>query len=308
MLVVLLVIAILIIILVIGSLYMFNMAFNRNISKENVLNNDINNKSTKDKIVLPPNTKWLSNHCKQVNIKSFDEIRLRGYIVNKKNSKKWIILVHGFTTNHTSMINKGIEFYKQGFNILLVDLRAHGDSEGKYITMGVKDCYDIKQWVKYVVHKENAKEIGLFGVSMGAATVMMASGLDLLKEVKFVIEDCGYNSVWDELKYQLKGLYHLPSFPILYICEFFSKIIAKFDFRSYSPEIALSKTTIPILMIHGTYDTFVPFNMLEKNFDSCNSIKRKLIIEKANHAEAEDVDHDKYWKTIKEFIKDVERK
>lgn len=302
------IILVLIIICFIISYFIFKLALGRLSKKDVVLNNELNGKSTEGVQIDEPDIKWLDNHCKQVSITNKDNLKLYGYIVNKKDSKKWIILVHGYSSDHTSLINKGITFYKRGFNILLIDLQGHGKSEGKYITMGAKDCYDVKQWIKYIVNKEKANEVGLFGISMGAATVMMTSNLDLNREVKFIIEDCGYTSIWDELKYQLNNLFHLPSFPFLYICELYAKIFIGIDFKSISPIKALSKTTIPILFIHGNNDTFVPYKMLDKNYLTCISKKEKLVIDKANHTEAEALSYKEYWKTIDNFIKGIERK
>lgn len=296
------IILVLIVLIFIVSGFIFHLALNRYSKKGSILENDLNNKVTEGKKELPaPRIKWLDNHCKQIDILSDDNIKLHGYIVNN-NSSDWVILVHGFASSHIAMINRGKKLYDAGFNILLVDLRGHGNSDGKYITMGIKDCHDVVRWSKYIVKKEHAKSIGLFGISMGAATVMMASGLDVPRQVKYIIEDCGYSNVWDELKYQLNNLYHLPAFPFLNVCNLYSKILAKFDFKEYSPTKALSKTYLPILMIHGTNDTFVPYYMLDINYEACKSKKEKYIVQNANHTEAEDLDFDNYWKTIKKFI------
>lgn len=286
----------------IASYIIFYLSLYRYANKEFVLNNDINNKVTEGKRKMPkPRVGWLKNNAKEVDILSDDNIRLHGYIVNN-TSRDWIVLVHGFSTNHEYMINRGYKFYNMGFNVLLVDLRAHGNSEGKYITMGIKDCHDIVRWCNYITKKEHAKSIGLFGISMGAATVMMASNLDLPRTTKYVIEDCGYTSVWEELKYQLNNIFHLPAFPFLTIANMFAKRVAGFDFKEISSTKSLSKTPLPVLMIHGTNDTFVPYYMLDKNYKACNSTKEKFIVKDANHTEAEDLDYDNYWKTIKEFV------
>lgn len=302
-LIIIIILIVVIVLIFATSGYIFHMALNRYASKEIVLESDINNKVTEGKKKLAsPRVKWLENNGKQIDIISNDNLKLHGYIVNNK-SNDWVVLVHGFSSDHTHMINRGIKLYNMGFNILLVDLRGHGKSEGKYITMGIRDCHDIAKWCRYIVKKENAKSIGLFGVSMGAATVMMASSIEIPKQVKYIIEDCGYNDVWEELKYQLNNLFRLPAFPFLDICNFYAKTFAKFDFDEHSPAKALAKTNLPILMIHGSNDTFVPFYMLDKNYNSCNSVKEKLVVEKANHAEAQDLSYVRYWRRIEKFIR-----
>lgn len=300
---VLLILVFLIIIVFIISGIIFYKALSRFSNKDMVLKSDLNNKVTEGKRkMLPPRVKWLDNNCKQIDILSVDNIKLHGYIVNNSKSTEWIVLVHGFNGSHKDMINRGFKFYNMGFNILLVDLRGHGKSEGKYITMGIKDCQDVAEWCRYIARKERAKSIGLFGISMGAATVMMVSGLDTVREVKYIIEDCGYTSVWDELKYQLNNLLHLPTFPFLYICNLYAKIFAKYDFKKYSPIKSVSKTYKPILMIHGTNDTFVPYYMLDEIYKVGNEKCEKFVVNGANHTEAQDLDYDNYWKTIKKFV------
>ena len=303
MIYIIIVLLILIILTFIISYLIFNMALNRNASKASVLDSDLNNKVTEDKPILPkPDVNWLNKNAKEVTINSFDNLKLQGYVC-LNNSNRWIILVHGYASNHEAMINRGKKLYDLGYSILLIDLRAHGKSEGKYIAMGTLDAKDVKSWINFLIRSYKVKEICLFGISMGAATVMTSLGLDLPDEVKFAIEDCGYSSVWDEFKYQLNNLYHLPTFPFLYICEIYARSFAGYNFKSYSAIKSISKTKIPLLLIHGTNDTFVPYHMLDINYNNCHSEKEKLIVENANHTEAEDLAYDKYWQTIINFIK-----
>ena len=303
MMYVLILILFIVIIIFVMSAVIFNLSLNRYTDKSAIFNKDINNKKSLDIKETITDTKWFNENKKEVSIKSIDNLKLTGYIINNK-SDKWIILVHGYASDHTTLINKAKKFFELGYQVLLVDQRSHGKSEGKYITMGIKESNDIKLWIDYIIRIENAKEIGLFGISMGAATIMMTIGLVLPKEVKFAIEDCGYSDVYDELKYQLKKGFHLPAFPFINVCNLYAKSFAKFTFKIYSPKLAVSRTNIPLLMIHGSYDTFVPYEMLNILYDSCKSRKEKLIIEGANHAEAENIEYDKYWKTITSFIKE----
>ena len=293
----------LLIIVLVVSYLIFNLSLNRYSNKSKIFENDLNGKKSSNTTEALPDTKWLKENARLVAIRSFDNVKLSGYLIKHK-SNKYVILVHGYTSNHQALINKAKMFYNLGYGVLLYDLRAHGMSEGKYITMGVKDNYDLKNWIEFLITTEHTKEIGLFGISMGAATVMMALD-NIQSEVKFAIEDCGYTSVWDEFKYQLNGLFHLPPYPFLNVCNMYSKLFAKFSFNEISPVSSLSKTHIPMLMIHGDKDTFVPFEMLDKNYKSCKSYKEKFIVKGANHAEAEKIDPKGYWNAIETFIKYV---
>ena len=287
-----------IVICFVASYFIFNFSLNRNSKKDSIFENDMNKVITRH--VSKSDIEWFEINHDEITIKSSDGFKLKGYKIKNKNNK-YVILVHGYTSKHEELIGKAKKFYDLGFGILLIDLRAHGKSGGKYITMGVKDSEDLRLWVDYLIEKDNANYIGLFGISMGAATVM-TSLESMPSQVKFAVEDCGYSSVWNVLKYQLCGLFHLPVFPFLYICNLYAKIFAKYDFKTKSSVKSLANTNIPILMIHGTKDTFVPYYMLDQNFNACKSKKEKLIVEGANHAQAEDFEPQKYWKTISKFI------
>ena len=139
---------------------------------------------------------------------------------------------------------------------------------------------------------------------MGAATVMMATGENVPSNVKVAIEDCGYTSVWDEFKIQLKSLFGLPSFPVLNAASTISNIKAGYDLKEGSSIEQLKKSKTPTLFIHGSEDKFVPFYMLDEVYNVATCKKDKLVIEGAAHAESDRVNPDLYWSKIDEFIKE----
>ena len=300
--VVLILIAVVLVILFVSGFITYNISFNRYKIMEKKENDE--NKSLDGKVL---DTKWFSKNVKTVNIISKDKLNLKGYVINN-NYDKWMIIVHGYTSSHIPYVNVAKKFNEMKYNILLLDLRAHGRSEGKYITMGVKDAFDLKNWINYIINEYCAKEIGLYGVSMGAATIMTASGLNLASEVKYLIEDCGYTSVKDEMIYQIKSTFHLPPFPFYNISCFYARLLAKYSYTKYSPVKSLRKNTIPILMIHGQDDKYVPFYMLDILYNSCNSYKEKLIVKNAKHAQSLFVSPNVYWNTVEEFLNNVKKR
>lgn len=144
--------------------------------------------------------------------------------------------------------------------------------------------------------------IVLFGQSMGAATVMMAAADSLPEQVKCVIQDCGYISVWDEFAGQLKVRYHLPAFPIMNIANVLSKRQAGYSFRDASPLDVIHKCHLPILMIHGEEDTFVPFEYLDKLYEKANEPKHRLSVKEAGHCMSMVKETELYWKTVDDFL------
>lgn len=218
------------------------------------------------------------------------------------SSNKAVILVHGYTGSRKEMMSKAAVFHSWGYNVLVPDNRAHGESGGKYIGMGWLDKDDLKLWINWLSDENPESRIVLLGVSMGGAAVMMTAG-DSNRNVEAVIEDCGYTSVWDIFADELKSLYHLPSFPILDMCRAMIKLKAKYDIKVASSVNQLRKATVPILFIHGSDDHFVNTNMVYRNYDAkTTGDKDILIVNNAGHAMAEIENPDQYYGKIREFL------
>jgi hypothetical protein len=194
------------------------------------------------------------------------------------------------------------QYYETGFNILMPDLRGHGDSEGQYATMGYYDSVDIIGWISQIIKKDSDAKIVLHGISMGAATVMLTTGEDLSNHVKCAIEDCGYTSVWDIFSYNMKRFFKLPAFPVLYVSNIISRARVRMDFKQASPLNAVKKSKTPTLFIHGDADQLVPFYMLEPLYDNAACEKDILVVKGAEHGASSAKEPDVYHKKVSEFI------
>lgn len=239
---------------------------------------------------LAERKKWMMNQTfEHITITANDGIKLSGnYLENAPDSKRLVIAFHGYTSKGMNEYSAFGEFYDRiGCNMLIVDERAHGDSEGTYIGFGVLDRWDAVKWIEYAVDRFGSDcEIILQGVSMGGATVLMASGLDLPENVKCIIADCAFTSAYDVFSHVLKEWYHMPKFPLMNLTEVLSKRKAGYGYKDCSTLDAVSKTNIPILFIHGGKDTFVPTWMSRENYKVCSSPKELLIVENAAHGES----------------------
>ena len=253
-----------------------------------------------------PNTAltWLKSTGANVYLTSEDGLQLRAQRVRQGNgTHRWVILCHGYRSNGDSMAEQANIFYQRGFSVLIPDARGHGESEGDAIGMGWLERRDIVGWVSSIAATDPDAEIVLYGVSMGGATVMMASGEeDLPHQVKLVIEDCGYTSVLDEFREQLKQQFGLPAFPLLYVTSGISKLKAGYFFGEASAVRQLQKSDLPTLFIHGEEDTFVPYSMLAEVYESAVGPKEMLSVPGAGHGEASQVAPELYWTTIDIFI------
>ena len=220
-----------------------------------------------------------------------------------REGHKYAILFHGYTGAAWQMAPYGKMFYDMGYDVLIPDARAHGESEGDYIGMGWLERPDVLGWIYSITGPDPDAEIVLLGVSMGGATVMMASGEDLPDNVKCIVEDCGYSSVWDEFELQMKNVFGLPSFPLLNVASLVCRIRAGYGFREASSVKQLEKAAVPMLFIHGDADTFVPFSMLDVVYGACASPeKEKLVVHDAAHGAAADTDPELYWSTVTAFV------
>ncbi|MDR1568429.1 MAG: alpha/beta hydrolase [Streptococcaceae bacterium] len=217
-------------------------------------------------------------------------------------TNKTVIIAHGFSSSKEEMSAYGELFYALGYNLLMPDNRGHGASEGDLIGYGMADKSDYLKWINLVIKENPLAEITLFGLSMGAATVMMTSGEQLPENVKNIIEDCGYDSVWNELNYQAKQMYHLPAFPLLYEVSAISKLRAGFFYQKASCTKALQRNKLPILFIHGQEDRFVPIKMVYQNYHATKGERQLWVVKGARHAESFIVAKDEYIGKIKAFL------
>lgn len=237
-------------------------------------------------------------------IQSRDKLRLKARELKLYPAgHHWLIAVHGYrSTGKRDMGYPSRQFSAMGYNILIPDLRAHGASEGEIIGMGWLDRLDLQDWINYIVKQDPAADILLYGGSMGAATVMMTSGEVLPKNVVGLIADSGYTSVDDEFRAMLKAAFRLPAFPIIPMTDFWSRRLAHYSLAEASAVNQLSKNTLPLLLIHGTGDKFVPHRMSYENMEAAMGPKELLLVEKAPHLSSLIYEPDTYMETVRAFI------
>ena len=237
-------------------------------------------------------------------IESFDGLKLHATWFPQGECKKVVICFHGYTSQGMSdYIGLSGYYLQKGYSMLLVDERAHGQSEGKHIGFGCLDRQDALKWIEKVIEDCGEDvEILLHGTSMGGATVLMTSGLKLPIQVKGIISDCAFTSAKEVFTHVLKSMYHMPAFPTIQISDFMNRKLSGYGLDECNAAREVKKAKVPILLIHGSGDTFVPCSMCETIYQNCASPKKKLIIEGAAHAESYYKDPTSYEKALNEFI------
>lgn len=287
--------------------------FNRTIPRQDTLRVDVSEMADMEKWneymkFIVPNREWLeTQELEHIVIKAYDGIELHAeYFPAENPSDKLVICNHGYTgRGMKDCPSIAVFFHKIGYDCLIVDHRAHGNSGGDYVGFGILDRFDCRSWIKYVEKRfDKQKQILLYGVSMGATTVLMTSAFpDVADSVKAVIADCAFTSPYDVFKHILKRDYHMPEFPIMNINNAMCRKKVGYGFDDYSTLDALRDTDIPILFIHGKEDTFVPVWMTEKNYRTCYSEKEIMLVDNAGHAASYFENPPAYEERIKAFTK-----
>ena len=168
--------------------------------------------------------------------------------------------------------------------------------------MGALESHDINLWAEKIVERDPQAKIIFHGVSMGAATVMMAAALEP-KNLVAVVEDCGYTSAYEMFTAQLDKIFGLPEFPIMPIVDVVSKIKTGVAISDAAPINSVPKISVPILFIHGNEDKLVPYEMVDKLFDATNSaVKEKFVVEGAGHADAKRTNPENYFEHVFNFF------
>lgn len=246
----------------------------------------------------------LAQPHEDVYLRSRDGLRLHATWFPVGDRKKAVICFHGYTSQGMSDYVGLSDYYlKKGYSMLLVDERAHGESEGAYIGFGCLDRMDARSWIGWLLGRTGEDvQILLHGTSMGGATVLMASGLKLPAQVKGIISDCGFTSAKEVFTHVLYSMYHLPAFPMIQIASLVNRKKAGYGLGECNAAREVRKAEVPILLIHGSADTFVPCSMCKEIYQNCASEKKMLIIEGAAHAESYYKDMAAYEKALDEFI------
>lgn len=230
---------------------------------------------------------------------SHDGLRLCARYLPAEGQRRVILCAHGYRGSGFRDFSMATRwFHEHGCGILLIDQRAHGGSGGKYITFGALERYDVRLWAEWLCKRVGkGTPVYLDGISMGAATVLMAS--DSLPEgVAGIIADCGFTTPHGIIKQVMQRTFRIPAWVFLPGIELLCRALAGFSPRSASAPAALSHCSVPVLLVHGLADPLVPYGMTEENFAACASPKDVLYVEGAVHGMSYPVSPDEYIRRI----------
>ena len=247
---------------------------------------------------------WLQDHNVQdVYITSDDRLRLRARWVPAENAVGTVLFAHGYRS--TPILDFGVAFptyHEMGFNILVPDHRCHGKSEGRFITFGVKESKDMCRWIDYHNSTFGMFPVLLSGMSMGASTVMYMADEPLPENVKAIIADCGFTTPKDILSSVFKSVTHLPAAPSIWATDLFARLFAGFSLTEKDTRKTLTENKLPILIVHGEKDDFVPCYMSKEAYAACGGPKKLLLVKGADHGVSFLVEPDKYTNEINAIV------
>lgn len=238
-----------------------------------------------------------------VEITSFDGLKLQGKFYEYAPGAPVEIMFHGYRGSAERDMSGGVHrCFKVGRSALVVEQRCSHGSEGNTITFGINEHRDCLKWVDFAIeHLGKDIKIILTGISMGAATVMMAAGEKLPPNVVGILADCGYTSAKEIMFHVMRGMKLPPK-----LCYPFVKLGAKlfghFDLDENSPIEAMKRCTLPVIFFHGEADDFVPCSMSRENFEACAARKHLVTIPGAGHGVSYAKDPQRYLQELRDFF------
>ena len=245
-------------------------------------------------------------NAESVEIVSFDGLKLCGKYYEYEKGAPLEIMFHGYKGNSFRDLCGAVErCFKLGRNSLIVDQRAHGESEGHVITFGYKERFDCLSWIDFAIERFGKEQkILITGISMGASTVLMASGESLPENVVSVLADCPYSST-KEIMLKVVGEMKLPAKLVYPFIRLGAILFGGFDPNKCEPIEAVKRCKIPIIFIHGDADDFVPSYMSERMYEVCPTEKALFVAKDAGHGLAFLKDADGYYSAVREFDKKI---
>ena len=258
---------------------------------------------------------WMNMHPEREDWYALSEDRLRIHAnfipaADPKGEHRYAICVHGYSDSAESM-GQYAEVYHDvyGMNVLLPDLRGHGKSEGTYVGYGYHDRLDLIIWIDRILLLDPEASIILHGISMGAATCMMATGEKLPSNVKACVEDAGFTSAIEEFAHVYGTLSQKPPVPadvLLPALCCVTMIRGGYDLRDASPLKAVKRSSTPTLFIHGEADTFIPCSMMVRLFEAASCEKMCMMVPGAEHVMSVVADPAGYWVKVDNFLEKVD--
>jgi hypothetical protein len=261
----------------------------------------LENKSQEDEKVK----EWLTQVTREKITLVADDKRIlvaRKVVVNEEGSQ-WAVILHGYNGSMADIYDIAMHYTEEGYNVLMPDLRASGESEGSFLGMGWLDRLDIINWVDVILEDNPSAAVVIHGVDMGADAALMLTGEPIKSSIKAVVADGAYTSAWDVVKEEYEVKYEgKPVFPFLNMINPVMKVWAGYSLKEADAVKQVQNATVPILLIRGAGDTYVTEDMTNKLNDAISSTHDLLVISTGNHEDCRYAEPDNYYNKTFEFV------
>jgi len=246
---------------------------------------------------------FFKNHPAELLVIEANGVQLAAHRYAQKKPIGRIIMFHGYRSVAEVDFSCAMDlYYSLGYELVLVDQRAHGKSSGSWIGFGVLERYDCLSWIRFLNQTYGVIPTFLSGISMGCSTILMALELPLPSNVCGMIADCGFTSPKEIVAHVIKRDYHVPAGLLMPALTLFSKIFAGYFLGECSTQNTIPKATIPILFIHGKADTYVPPEMTIRNYEICPTDKKLVLVDGAGHGTSFLQDRPRVEQEIRSFF------
>jgi len=243
--------------------------------------------------------------AERIEIKSRDGLTLRASYYHSAKDAPLQILCHGYKGSAVRDLCGGSKLAAEsGHSYIAIDQRANGESDGHSISFGIKEREDLLCWIEYANRRFGEDTpIILSGVSMGAATVLMASELPLPANVKAIVADCPYSSPYAIIRKVCLDM-KLPPAPLMPFIRLVARLFGGFELLSCSAAEAVKHAKVPILIMHGEDDLFVPCEM-SREIAANNPSIRLETFPGAGHGLSYLVDSERYSAILNDFLSKI---
>ena len=236
-----------------------------------------------------------------VTIRAWDGTPLMGHWVPAREPKRVILAAHGWRGDWTQAFGMMADFLEEsGCSVLYIDQRGTGGSGGEHIGFGLLERLDCADWLWWLSQRSRGLPLYLMGMSMGATSVLMAAGEPLPEALRGIIADSAYTSPRAVLQHVSADNLHLPSTLQRPAEAIFRRKLGVSPDACTTQEV-LKGCHIPVLLIHGGRDRFVPPDMVYANYRACAGPKRLMVVHEADHVGCWFADPERYKKTLLEF-------
>ncbi len=250
---------------------------------------------------------WLSEReSEEIEIQSEDGFLLHALLIPHVTPRATVICFHGWNSSWELDFLPILPFlYAQRMQLLLVDERAQGDSEGRWMTLGVREREDVPLWAEYAAGRFGRQHpIFLYGMSMGASAVLAASAQRMEADVRGVVADCAFDSPCETAARLWRERTPLPANLSMWLLDCFARLFADFSLRGHDTVRELARAAYPVLFIHGAADTLVPAYVSRRAYEACGSEKRLVVIDGAEHCMSCLTDREQYEAALLAFLQE----